>query len=123
MAFEKADIENRIDVKTFVDRFYGNVNVDPLLAPIFAHVDWSQHLPIMYNFWSSILLGDQSYNGNPLQHHLKLPIDASHFNRWLDLFTQTIDEHFTGPKAEEAKMRAGAIAGIFLVKINQLKNG
>lgn len=111
------DIINRDDVKTLVDRFYDKVKADALLAPVFSHVDWPHHLPVMYNFWSSILLGDQSYSGNPLQKHLPLPITQQHFSQWLHLFHQTIDEHFRGEKAEEAKMRAQSIAGIFQVKM------
>ena len=93
------DIVQRIDVKTLVDRFYDKVKKDKLLGPVFNHVDWPQHLPIMYDFWSSMLLGDQSYRGNPLQRHLHLQIDKSH------------------EKAEEVKMRAQSIAGIFQMKM------
>ncbi|NOS55251.1 MAG: group III truncated hemoglobin, partial [Cyclobacteriaceae bacterium] len=89
------------------------VNQDALLAPIFEHVDWPHHLPIMYNFWSSMLLGDQSYQGNPFQKHIHLPIDSSHFNQWLALFTVTVDENFAGVKSEEVKNRARSIAGVF----------
>jgi hemoglobin len=71
----------------------------------------------MYDFWSSMLLGDQTYRGNPLQKHLPLAIDQSHFNRWLSLFKETVDENFEGDKAEEVKMRAKSIAGVFQVKM------
>ncbi|MGC1244127.1 MAG: group III truncated hemoglobin, partial [Chryseosolibacter sp.] len=60
----KHDIINREDIKLLVDSFYEKVQADALLAPVFNHVDWPHHLPIMYNFWSSMLLGDQSYRGN-----------------------------------------------------------
>lgn len=111
------DIINRDDVKILVDSFYDKVQADELLGPIFSHVDWPHHLPVMYNFWSSILLGDQSYNGNPLQKHIPLPLTQQHFSQWLHLFHKTIDEHFSGEKATEAKMRAQSIAGIFQVKM------
>ena len=55
----KNDILTREDIKLLVDRFYDKVQSDPLLGPVFSHVDWPHHLPIMYNFWSSMLLGDQ----------------------------------------------------------------
>jgi hemoglobin len=113
----KLDITQRDDVKTLVDRFYDKVKNDPLLGPVFSHVDWPHHLPVMYNFWSSMLLGDQSYRGNPLQKHLPLAIDKSHFSQWLALFNETVDENFAGDKAEEVKMRAYSIAGIFQIKM------
>ena len=113
----KDDIVTRDHIKILVDRFYEKVKSDVLLGPTFSHVDWPHHLPIMYNFWSSMLLGDQSYQGNPLQKHLPLAINRSHFNQWLTLFRQTVDENFEGEKAEEVKMRAQSIAGIFQVKM------
>lgn len=113
----KSDILTRDDVKTLVDRFYEKVNKDILLAPVFSHVDWPHHLPIMYDFWSSMLLGDQTYRGNPLQRHLHLPIKEKHFTQWLTLFRETVNENFNGEKAEETKSRAESIAGIFQVKM------
>jgi hemoglobin len=113
MKIENNDILQREDVKIMVDKFYDKVKSDELLGPVFSHVDWPHHLPTMYNFWSSMLLGDQTYRGNPLQKHLPLPIDKKHFHRWLELFKETVDENFTGEKAEEVKMRANSIASIF----------
>jgi hemoglobin len=113
----KNDIIKREDIKTLVDSFYDKVKADSLLGPVFSHLDWPHHLPVMYNFWSSMLLADQSYRGNPLQRHLNLAIDQTHFSRWLKLFHETVDEHFAGEKAEEVKMRAQSIAGVFQVKL------
>ncbi|MBS1487212.1 MAG: cbb3-type cytochrome oxidase assembly protein CcoS [Bacteroidetes bacterium] len=111
------DIETRQHVMTLVNAFYDDVKADALLGPVFSHVDWPTHLPTMYNFWSSMLLGDQSYDGNPFQKHKPLPIQRQHFTRWLTLFTATVDRHFSGTKADEAKMRAQSIAGIFQHKL------
>lgn len=113
----KTDITTRDDIKLLVDQFYGKVERDELLGPVFSHVDWAHHLPIMYNFWSSMLLGDQSYRGNPLQKHLALPIQRKHFDKWLQLFVETVEENFDGDKSNEVKMRAHSIAGIFQVKM------
>jgi hemoglobin len=117
----KHDITQRDDIKTLVDRFYDKVKADLLLGPVFSHVDWPYHLPVMYDFWSSMLLGDQSYRGNPLQRHLPLAIDKSHFGQWLVLFKETVDENFSGDKAEEVKMRAQSIADIFQFKMGLLE--
>lgn len=111
------DIETREHVVLMVNRFYEKVKIDPLLGPVFSHVDWPNHLPVMHNFWSSMLLGDRSYFGNPLQKHLPLEISAKHFERWLQLFKATIDELFAGDKAEETKMRAESIAAVFQFKM------
>ena len=115
------DIATRADIEWLVNEFYAKVMKDDLLAPVFQHIDLPHHLPVLYNFWSSVLFGDQSYKRNPFQKHIDLPITATHFDRWLLLFTGTVDEHFGGEKATEAKQRALSIAGIFQHKLGLLK--
>jgi len=117
MTGTKKDITERKDIIELVDRFYDKVKIDELLGPVFAHLDWPKHMPTMYNFWSSMMLGDMSYEGNPFQKHLNLQIDAKHFTRWLELFRKTVDELFEGPRAVEIKNRAQSIAGVFQYKL------
>jgi len=109
----KTDIKSREDIVTLVDRFYDRVRRDELLSPIFSHVDWPAHLPTMYNFWASLLLGERSYQGNPMQKHLQLPIKEEHFDKWIQLFFETVQAEFEGPKALEAMDRARGIALLF----------
>ena len=111
------DIADRNDIIELVDKFYDKVKIDALLAPVFAHLDWPKHMPIMYNFWSSMILGDMSYQGSPFQKHLHLDIDATHFAKWLELFHKTVDDLFEGPRATEIKDRARSIAGVFQHKL------
>ena len=120
------EIQTPAEIKEMVDAFYDKVNKDPLLSPVFndfAGVHWEEHLPVMYSFWGSMLLGDFTYKGNPFLKHIPLPIEKAHFDRWLALFMETIEEHFTGEKAEEAKSRARSIAGIFQFKLASLNQG
>lgn len=113
----KVDIHNRKDIELLVRIFYDRVRLDSDLAPFFSHVDWEKHLPVMQSFWASMILGEQSYRGNPFASHIGRSIDAPHFHMWLGLFTAVVDEHFAGERAEEIKMRATAIAGVFQHKL------
>lgn len=115
------DILTRKEVEVLVNRFYDRVKKDELLAPVFAHVDWPHHLPVMYNFWSSVLLGDMSYNGSPMSKHMGLAITTEHFSQWLKLFVETVDAEFKGPVADEAKNRAHNIANLFQYKMGLMK--
>jgi len=117
---ERTDIVTRKDIEFLVNKFYEKVQADPLLAPHFSQVDWAKHLPVMYSFWSSMMLGEQSYKGNPFQKHVDLTIEAVHFSAWLKLFIEVVDENFKGDKAEEIKNRAQSIALIFQHKMNLL---
>ena len=117
----KNDLEVREDIEKLVDLFYAKVQKDELLGPVFAHVDWPAHLPKMYSFWASMMLGEMTYRGNPFEKHVKLLIGTQHFDRWLALFTETVDENFDGARASEIKDRARSIAGIFQHKMGLLK--
>lgn len=122
---EKKQILDVDDVKLLVDSFYGKVREDELLAPIFDGKignRWPEHLEKMYRFWQTVLLGQHTYHGSPFPPHAKLPIGETHFAHWLELFRETIEEHFTGAKADEAKWRAGKMAEMFRYKIAHFKN-
>lgn len=110
------DIENLGDVKKMVDSFYAKVRKDELIGPIFNEKiknHWGEHLSKLYSFWQSVLLGEQTYTGFAFPPHAQLPIDKEHFDRWLSLFTLTVDSLFVGPTANEAKSRAYKIADVF----------
>lgn len=114
------DLITEEDIKKMVDEFYARVNKDPLLSPVFndyAGVDWDSHLPKMYKFWNSIVLGIPGYKGQPFPVHAKLPVHNEHFARWVRLFKENIDMNFEGPNAEQAKGRAEYIATIFQYKM------
>jgi hemoglobin len=119
------DIKTETDVRAFVDDFYAKVTVDPMLGPIFneiAGVDWAEHLPTMYRFWGSMLLGTRNYKGVPFPPHaaLRAHITPAHFTRWLTLFTESIDKLFQGEMADTAKQRAMNIAFIFQSKLSMM---
>ena len=121
----KGDIADFDEVKQMVDRFYFCAMKDDLLGPVFSQhlsVGMPQHLEKMYSFWHSLLFGSKSYSGRPFPPHIQLPIERKHFKRWLKLFEIVVDESFVGPKAEEAKSRAKAIATVFEVKLEDIKN-
>jgi hemoglobin len=121
----KQEILTAEHVKTLVDKFYEKVNADKLLSPVFneeAKVDWPAHLPKMYKFWGSILLGTAEYNGRPFPPHTKLNIGKDHFGKWIELFYQTVDENFEGAVAEEAKLRAQTIASVFQYKLGLINS-
>jgi hemoglobin len=112
------DLEGRADVSALVEEFYHRAFKDPLIGPIFtdvAKMDLAHHLPIMCDFWETVLFRTGSYRRNALQMHLSLnarvPLTEQHFERWLALWVATVDDTFSGEKAELAKVQATRIAG------------
>lgn len=123
MAYPKPDITTEADIKLLVDSSYNKVNQDARLSAVFndhSKVDWEKHLPIMYRFWSSILLGSASYNGQPFPKHAFLPVEKAHFDRWMELFVENVEEQFEGPIAEMSKARALNMARVFQLKLGLL---
>lgn len=118
------DILKLDDVKHLVDSFYGKIREDKLLKEIFnSNIQdrWPQHLEKMYTFWQTVLLSEHTYYGSPFPPHAKMPIDKEHFDRWLQLWFETIEENFTGEIADEAKWRASKMAEMFQFKINYIR--
>lgn len=120
----KTDIRNRQGIELLINTFYEKVKMDDTIGYFFKEiipVNWEKHLPVMYNFWESVLFYTGNYEGNPMMLHLQLhqksPLQEAHFRQWLSLFTETTDELFEGENAELIKQKAHNIAGIMQVKI------
>jgi hemoglobin len=121
----KKDIIHIDDIKLLVDRFYGKIREDNLLKNIFndkIQDRWPQHLEKMYRFWQTVLLEEHTYYGSPFLPHAKLPVSKEHFNGWLKLFNETVDELFIGEKANRAKWQGERMAEMFHSKIEYYKN-
>jgi len=115
------DINTAADVRTLIEAFYTRVRPDPAIGHFFTELDWERHIPRITAFWNMVLFGDRSFNGDPMTAHKKLharlPMEPEHFAHWVALFQATVDQLFTGPKAEEAKQRAESIAGVMMHKV------
>ncbi|KIO52823.1 group III truncated hemoglobin [Flavobacterium hibernum] len=119
------DISSLGDIKLLVNTFYAKVQDDDLIGPIFNQKmlgRWPEHLEKMYRFWQTILLEEHTYSGSPFPPHKQLPIDQAHFDRWMEIFTSTVDFLFVGKLAEEAKVRAANMAYMFNYKIEYFRN-
>jgi hemoglobin len=122
---QQHDIISLDDVKQLVNFFYEKAREDETLAPIFNERikdRWPEHLEKMYCFWQTFLLEEHTYHGAPFPPHAKLPVTHIHFEKWLELFTKTVDELFVGEKAEEAKWRGQKMAQMFEIKIEHSRN-
>ena len=110
------DLADRADVHDLVVHFYREIVFDELLEPVFAEVaevDWSVHIPKLIDYWCRVLLGDAGYDGAILTAHRHVhdlePFRLEHFDRWYELWVQSIDAAWAGPLAERAKHHAARI--------------
>ena len=121
------DIEDRAGCERLVRAFYGRALVDPIIGWIFvdiAKLDLEAHVPVIASFWETILLGSQTYGGGAFRPHAalhaKVALQAEHFQRWLVLWRTTVDELFTGQRAELAKAHALRVAQAFHRRLQTL---
>jgi hemoglobin len=119
------DITNIEDIQLMVNTFYTKVQEDELIGAIFNEKigdRWPEHLEKMYRFWQTILLEEHTYSGSPFPPHKQLPVEKKHFDRWMEIFTTTVDGLFSGPLAEEAKLRGANMAHMFNYKIEYFRH-
>ncbi len=120
-----SDIENRADIEKLIVSFYEKVKLDTTIGFIFNEVvamDWPHHIPVIVDFWETILLDNPVYKKNAMEVHYdlnkKVSLKKEHFTSWLYLFTSTVDELYEGEIAMLAKTRAKSIAEVMLFKMN-----
>ncbi|MND68129.1 Group 3 truncated hemoglobin ctb [compost metagenome] len=103
---------DEILIDALVEGFYARVREDDVIGPIFAAriADWAPHLEQMKLFWSSVALSTGVYQGRPMPKHLPLPIDARHFDRWLEIFEATARDLCPPVAADHFIVRARRIA-------------
>lgn len=113
----RPDLATRADVESLLRRFYGRVLVDDVLAVPFADIrehGLDSHLPVMCDFWETVLFRAGLYRGSALRPHQSVydrhRLCATDFLRWLSLWNETIDQMFAGPVADHAKVQATRIA-------------
>ena len=110
------DICDRADLELMVRNFYRDAAMDDVLGPVFeaAQVNWNAHIDTLIDFWAWQLLGEPGYDRQPLRAHesvhARTPLTREHYDRWLQLFCDTVDTSFVGPTAEAAKTRGRKMA-------------
>ena len=99
------------DLQGLLVTFYDTIARDELLAPYFALVDMSEHIPRIADFWSTLLYHSGRYSGNAFRPHMEMPgLTARHFERWVETLEATVDASFAGPAAERMKALGHRIA-------------
>lgn len=127
MIKSKRCIETREDIGFLVRLFYAKIRQDEMLGPIFSALipDWEPHLEKLTDFWEGNLLFfvKSKFKGDPKTAHQRVDeamnhtINMEHFGRWINLWLETIDEHFEGENAQRAKMMARKMATFLFLKI------
>ena len=118
------DIETRADIELLMQTFYNKALIDETIGYFFTEVvplNMEAHMPLIVDFWETVLFGKAAYKGNVMQVHQHIhslsTFKEEHFARWVFLFYQTINELYSGDHAELAKQRAESIATLMRIKL------
>ncbi|MEP7110085.1 MAG: group III truncated hemoglobin [Ferruginibacter sp.] len=125
----KEDISSRNDIEKLIVQFYEKVKRDPVIGFIFTrlvNMDWENHIPVIVDFWETILLDNPVYKKNAMEIHYdlnkRIRLVKIHFETWLSLFNSTTDELYEGKIASLAKSRAKSIASVMLFKMEAIND-
>src|SRR5690554_2801087 len=117
-----ADTITEENISTMVYTFYARVRRHETLGPVFndrLEGRWKMHQENMVDFWSNVLLRTGRYFGNPLVKHRKVSaIERGHFDEWLELFRETLEDIYTPETGEvihlaARRMASGLTHGLF----------
>ncbi|UCN01493.1 group III truncated hemoglobin [Sulfurimonas sp. SWIR-19] len=103
--------------------FYEKAIEDAILGPYFIHElgddmqseEWVEHIDLLADFWLAKMLGEKTYKGNFIGAHIKLPqISRESFDRWLKLFSLSVDAVYVPEITEVFKKKATLFSQQFI---------
>lgn len=112
------DLDDPDEIFELVTRQYSDVVQDELLAPYFnfrpGHIDWQAHIRSVADYWIHVVLFAPDYDIDVIESHRPIhdehPFTPELFDRWLQIFADTVDGGWSGPNADRAKKRATGMA-------------
>ena len=109
---------SELDIKSMLDDFYRSIRRDDLLGPVFSQAipdeAWPEHLRVIGDFWSSVMLKTGRYRGNPFGVHQAIEgMRPELFDRWLALFREACDRNLPPALADALHGKAVMIADSF----------
>lgn len=118
------DITTREDLTRLMESFYQKALQDVVIGHFFTEVaplKMETHIPLIVDFWETIIFDKAKYRGNVFGVHEHLhqvsAFKEEHFDRWIVLFKETVNELFFGEKAEIIKQKAESIATVMKIKL------
>lgn len=112
------DLDTRDEIFEMVTRQYADITQDDLLEPYFdfgpGFIDWKAHIATVTDYWCHVVLREGEYDVNTLENHRQLheqsPFTPELFDRWLQIFHDTVNGGWSGPNADAANERGTGMA-------------
>lgn len=114
----RKDIETRNDIEKMLRSFYNAVLNDDELRLIFinvAHMNLEEHLPVIADFWETILLDNPVYKKKAMHVHYdlnkKVKLLPRHFEKWLLHFNNNIPPRFVAHETAKTSVECATHHG------------
>ena len=118
------DIETTADLIFLMETFYSKALADEQIGHFFTKVaplNMQTHITLIVSFWESVLFDKAGYKGNVMEVHQHLhqlsPFIPAHFDRWVQIFKETVNALFAGVNTEKILQRAESIATVMKIKL------
>ena len=125
----KYDISTRQDLELLIHQFYSTALTDKEIGHFFTEViqlNMEKHIPVITDFWESVILDNMIYRGNVMVKHIELnrlsKMTRAHFDRWVGIWEQTVVNNFEGENADATIQKAKTMRELMLFKIEQSEN-
>jgi truncated hemoglobin YjbI len=123
MVNPKTDIVTFEDVQFVVNKQYEQLIADSQTGRHFKELNFEEHLPRIYNFWSFILGIEpevHSYRGSAFEPHTHMNLNHEDFNDWQKYLKIAVQERFEGPTADLMLQKAEQLGMMFEYKLGLL---
>ena len=123
MLFNTVD---RVSVEKMVREFYAVILEDEVVGHYFISAlgddlqndKWNEHLSLLDDFWLLMMVGEKGYVRDPFFPHAYMgDLYSETFDRWLELFDQTVHRLFIPKIAEEFHKKGKILADEFREKL------
>lgn len=119
---------DRASIEKFVRAFYVKATKDGDIGPYFIEAlgndlndeGWQEHYKLLEDFWWMMMTGEKSYFRNAFEPHLYISrLTYSSFDRWLELFKEELELHFSQKIVDKFYKKAAILAKNFIKMLEQ----
>lgn len=125
-----SDTVDRASIERMVRQFYATILKDEIVGPYFIKAlgddlkndKWYEHFKTLDSFWLMLMTGERGYMGDPFLPHVFIgELYAETFERWLELFHETVHQFFVPEIAEKFYKKAEILSEQFMENLEIIK--
>jgi len=125
-----SDTVDRASIERMVRQFYATILKDDIVGPYFikalgddlSNDKWYEHFRTLDSFWLMLMTGERGYMGDPFLPHVFIgELYTKTFERWLELFKETLNQFFVPEIAQKFYKKAEILSEQFMENLEIIK--